>query len=92
MPLPQEIREEMERKRVEEHQMAARDSFRATVWTALMCVVWSCVGLVVMAWGLHTTDPELGQLAWRGGVIIGYTGILLTVVRWYLKAKERGDV
>jgi hypothetical protein len=91
MPLPQEIREEMERKRVAEHRLASRDAFRANVQAALMCVAWSAVGLVIMGWGLHTTDPDLGQVAWKGGMIVGYTGILLTVVRWYLKARERGD-
>lgn len=82
----------MERKRVDEHRLASRDAFRANVQAALMCVAWSAVGLVIMGWGLHTTDPDLGQVAWKGGVIVGYTGILLTVVRWYLKARERGDV
>lgn len=82
----------MERKRIDEHRLASRDAFRANVQAALMCVAWSAVGLVIMGWGLHTTDPDLGQVAWKGGVIVGYTGILLTVVRWYLKARERGDV
>jgi len=91
MPLPQEIREEMERKRVDEHRLASRDAFRANVQAALMCVAWSAVGLVIMGWGLHTTDPDLGQAAWKGGMVVGYTGILLTVVRWYRKARERGD-
>ena len=91
MPLPRHIREELERKRVAEHQQATRDSFSANVRAAVMCVVWSIVGLAIMAWGLHTTDPELGQVAWRGGVIVGYAGILFTVVRWHLKAKDRGD-
>jgi hypothetical protein len=91
MPLPREIREEMERKRVDEHRLASRDAFRANVQAALMCVAWSAVALVIMGWGLHTTDPDLGQVAWKGGVVVGYTGILLTVVRWYLKARERGD-
>jgi hypothetical protein len=81
----------MERKRVAEHRLASRDAFRANVQAALMCVAWSAVGLFIMGWGLHTTDPDLGQVAWKAGMIVGYTGILLTVVRWYLKARERGD-
>jgi hypothetical protein len=92
MPLPPEIQEELERKRLDEHRQASRDSFRANVRAALMCVVWSAVGLVVMAFGLHTNDPELGQIAWKGGMIVGYVGILFTVIRWHSKAKERGDV
>lgn len=91
MPLPRHIREEQERKRVEEHRLAGRDAMRATIWAAVTCVLWMCAGLVVMGWGLHTTDPELGQIAWKGGMILGYAGILFTVVRWHLKAKQRGD-
>jgi len=45
-----------------------------------------------MAWGLHTTNPELGDIAWKGGMVLGYSGILLTIVRWYSKARKRGDV
>jgi hypothetical protein len=92
MPLPQHIQEELEKKRRDEHVHAERDSFWAHVRTALLCVAWSGVGLACMAWGLHTTDPDLGQLAWKGGVIIGYAGILITLVRAYAKARERGDV
>lgn len=92
MPLPREIREELERKRTEEHHKAERDSFWANVRTGVMCLAWSAVGLAIMGWGLHTTDQHLGELAWRGGMIVGYAGILVTLVRWYLKAKERGDV
>jgi hypothetical protein len=91
MPLPQEIQEELERKRREEHQQAERDSFRANVRTALACVAWSALGLALMGWGLHTNDPGLGQIAWKGGMVVGYAGILVTVIRWHLKARERGD-
>lgn len=92
MPLPQHIREELELKRVAEHQLAERDAFWARVRTAVMCVVWSGVGLLIMGWGLHTTDPELGQMAWLGGMIVGYSGIVFTLARAHLRAKERGDV
>ena len=92
MPLPPEIQEELERKRHEEHKLAERDAFRATVRSALMCVVWSAAGLAVMAFGLHTNDPELGAIAWKGGMVVGYGGIVFTLMRWHSKAKDRGDV
>ena len=92
MPLPRHIREEMELKRAEEHRRAERDAFWAHVGTALACVAWSAGGLACMAWGLHTTNPDLGGIAWRGGVVVGYAGILFTLVRAYGKARERGDV
>ena len=92
MPLPQHIREEMELTRAEEHRRAERDAFWAHVRTALACVGWSGAGLACMAWGLHMSDPDLGEIAWRGGVVVGYAGILFTLVRAYAKARERGDV
>ncbi len=92
MPLPEEIQQELERKRREEHLEAERDSFWAHVRTALMCVAWSVVGLAFMGWGLHTNDPDLGQMAWKGGMVVGYAGILFTLIRAHSKAKDRGDV
>jgi hypothetical protein len=91
MPLPRKIQEELERKRRAEHVEAERDAFWAHVRTALTCVAWSAAGLACMGWGLHTTDPELGGIAWKGGMIVGYVGILVTLVRAHAKAKERGD-
>lgn len=91
MPLPRHIREEMELKRVEEHRRAERDTFWAHVRTAVQCVAWSAAGLVCMGWGLHTTDPDLGGIAWQGGIALGYGGILFTLIRAYAKARERGD-
>jgi hypothetical protein len=45
-----------------------------------------------MGFGLHTNDPGLGQVFWKGGMVVGYSGILVTLVRAYNRAKERGDV
>ena len=91
MPLPQEIREELERKRLEEHKHAERDALWHNVRTALLCVAWTCVGMAIMGYGLHTNDPDIGQTAFKGGMIVGYSGILFTLIRWHLKRKERGD-
>lgn len=91
MPLPQDIQDELQRKRREEHLQAQRDSFWANVRTALACVAWSAAGLVCMGFGLHTTDPKLGQVFWKGGMVVGYAGILFTIIRWHTKAKDRGD-
>ena len=92
MPLPQEIQEELERKRREEHRQAERDSFWAHVRTALMCVGWSVVGMGIMGFGLHTNDPEFGKIFWNGGMVVGYAGISFTLIRAYRKSKERGDI
>ena len=91
MPLPRELREEMERKHADEHRQASRDAYWANVRAALMCLGWSFAGLAVMGLGLHTSDAELGQVYWKGGMVLGYAGILFTIVRWHLKRRERGD-
>lgn len=92
MPLPREIQEGLEQKRRAEHLQAKRDSFWAHVRTALTCVAWSAAGLACMAWGLHTSDSQLGSIAWKGGMVVGYAGILITLARAHAKAKERGDI
>jgi len=92
MPLPRHIQEELEAKRRAEHHAAERDRFWAHVRTALMCVGWSAAGLLCMGFGLHTTDPQLGQVFWKGGMVVGYAGILGTLVRAHSRARERGDV
>jgi hypothetical protein len=91
MPLPQEIREELERKRLEEHKQASRDALWHNVRTAFACIGWSCAGLAIMGYGLHTNDADVGQAAFKGGMVVGYSGILFTLIRWHLKRKERGD-
>jgi len=91
MPLPQEIREELERKRADEHEQAERDALWHNVRTALMCLCWTAVGAAIMGYGLHTNDPDIGQAAFKGGMVAGYSGILFTLIRWHLKRKDRGD-
>jgi hypothetical protein len=31
-------------------------------------------------------------MAWKGGMVVGYAGILFTLIRAHSKAKDRGDV
>jgi hypothetical protein len=50
------------------------------------------LGLALMGLGLHLNDPDLGQIAWKGGMVVGYAGILVTLIRWRTKAKDRGDI
>jgi len=37
-------------------------------------------------------DQRANLIAWKGGMAVGYSGILFTIVRWYSKARKRGDV
>ena len=45
---------------------------------------------MLMGWGLHTTDPELGAIAFLGGLLLAYVGIVVTLARYFLLGEESG--
>jgi hypothetical protein len=67
-----------------------RDVRRAFVAAAGGCVVSAILGLLPMAWALHTSDPALGEIGFLAGPIIGYTGITIALARYYLKGERNG--
>jgi len=66
------------------------DVRRAFVATLAGCVLWLMAGLGLMALAVHTTDPQLGQVAFLGGPIVGYSGITVTLARYYLRGEGQG--
>lgn len=63
-------------------------------WLARGAGVLSALGagLMLMAWGFHTTDQGRGAIAFYGGLLVGNGGILLVLLVSYLNAVEAGDV
>lgn len=45
---------------------------------------------MLMAMALHTTDRDLGQIAFLSGLIVGYAGIVVTFARYYLRGQNQG--
>jgi hypothetical protein len=43
-----------------------------------------------MAIGLHTTDPDFGQIAFLGGLIVGYAGIIVSFAQYYRRGQDQG--
>ena len=90
MPLPREIQDQM----VEEHLAAQLESERERrrLWlrTAILCVVWPLIGLSLIGWSLHTTNPLYGPVAFWAGLGIGDGGTLLTLVHAWLAAERKG--
>jgi hypothetical protein len=43
-----------------------------------------------MGRAMHTTDSQLGQIAFLGGLILGYAGTVTTVARYYLRGEREG--
>lgn len=91
MPLPKALLQELERKRAEETHVARGDTRRDLTLTALACVASAIAGLALMAVAFHTTSYAIGQVFFVGGQLVGYTGIVVSLVRAYLRGERRGD-
>jgi len=86
IPTPEERAAELARY----ERLTTRDIRRSFVFAVGGCLFWLAVGLVLMGWGLHTTDPGYGQIAFLGGLVVGYSGMVVTLVRYYLKGERSG--
>lgn len=62
-----------------------RARFRFGAKVALLCVLGCVIGLVPMAWAMHTTDPEAGRLAWAVGPVLGDTLILVVLIGAWIR-------
>ena len=66
------------------------DIRRAFVGALCGCAFWLTAGLAAMGYGLHTTDRELGQIAFLAGLIVGYSGLTMTLARYYVRGEREG--
>jgi hypothetical protein len=80
----------MAAKRRQEHVDAQRDKGRGLALWALACWAWSALGILCMAWSVHTTDLALGRLAFYAGLGIGNGGILFTALAAYRWGERHG--
>lgn len=90
-PTTRELREEMELARARAEEQAHADTRRDLAWTAVRCLGWCFTGLLLMAWAFHTTDMTLGRIAFSSGIMIGNGGIIVSLLRAYLRGERRGD-
>lgn len=70
---------------------ADRDRWRDLMIASASCLAWMLVGLVLLGWSMHTTDPGWGAIAFWGGLVVGNAGILGTIYWLYLRTVARGD-
>ena len=68
----------------------SRDVRRAFVLVLLGCVLSLLLGLLLMGWAVYTTDPQLGQIAFFGGLLVGYSGIVVSLAQYYLRGERAG--
>ena len=91
MPLPKELLDAMARQRQREHHDAERDKWWDYLRSALLCVAWLLVGLLLIGYALHTTDERIGRIAFWAGLLVGNGGMVTTLARAYLRGERRGD-
>jgi hypothetical protein len=86
IPTPEERAAELARY----EQLTTGDIRRAFALAIASCFFWLAMGLVLMGWALHTTDREYGGIAFLGGLIVGYSGIVVTLARFYRRGERAG--
>ena len=91
MPIPAEIREELQSRRFAEHREAQRDTWWDYTRTALRCFGWCALGVALLAWSVHTNDESWGRVAFWGGLGIGNAGIIFSILGLYRRGEARGD-
>ena len=91
---PQWARQLSPEERAEElacdERLIRRDVRAAFIWALLGCAFSLAVGLALMGLGLHTTNVQWGGTAFIGGLIVGYTGIVVSLARYYLYGEAHG--
>ena len=78
-------------RRAERDVEAKRITRRDLAWTALQCVSWVLLGLLLIGWSLHTTDLALARAAFYAGLGVGNAGWLFSVLAAYVRGEKRGD-
>jgi len=86
--------EELERI-AEERRLAEREAGRYArrdlLRTALQCVAFCLLGLVIMFFAFYVTDLQIGRALLWGGMAVGYAGMAWTLLSAYVRGEERGD-
>jgi hypothetical protein len=91
MPLPADLLEGMA-ARSRAAEMRARWDVRIDlVLTALACMAFSATGIALIGFALHTTDEYIGRMAFWGGLAVGNSGIIFTLLAAYRRGERRGD-
>ena len=86
IPTPEERAAQL----AEYERLTTRDIRRAFGLAIGACLFWMLLGLLLMGWALHTTDREYGEIAFFGGLIVGYSGIVVTLAKYYLRGEQAG--
>ena len=91
MPVPRDIMDELVARRAEEHAAAQREKLRDLALTAVLCLVWSALGISLILLAAHLTHELYARVAFFAGLAVGNGGILFTLLSAYRRGERRGD-
>ncbi|HSQ30395.1 MAG TPA: hypothetical protein VLN49_11130 [Gemmatimonadaceae bacterium] len=83
--------ERIARERLEAERQVSRVYRRELLRVCLECLGSSFLGVFCMGFALHTNDAGYGAIAWWGGMVVGYSGIALSLISAYIRGDRRGD-
>jgi len=83
---------EAERQRAGELAASEQWSRREKLVVLLILVAWNVVGVVLMGLGMSAADQSRGDLYFTAGLALGYGGMFLTLLGYFLRLGERGDL
>lgn len=72
--------EQQIQNRLEQIESDERDRRSVTRRAFALLLIWPLVALACMGWGMHTTDPTLGELSFQVGWLLGNAGIVGTLI------------
>lgn len=82
--------ERMARERLAAERGAIRGRWTEAARVSLECLGSCALGMWCLGYAYHTTDYEWGMIFWWGGLVVGYAGMLTSLIAAYLRAEKRG--
>lgn len=83
---------EAEIRRAAELGAWERSHRRGKLVVLLLCVGWNLVGMATMGMGMADSDPDRAMGLFALGPFVGYAGMGLTLLFYFLRLSERGDI
>ncbi|MGH7711310.1 MAG: hypothetical protein ACREOG_08495 [Gemmatimonadaceae bacterium] len=91
MPVPERYYREQIERATEAERRATRDTRRS--WARAIGEVWfwTLLGLVGLAFALHTDSVERGWMYWWAGAFVWVAGVSYSLISTYRRGLRRGD-
>lgn len=91
MPLPQDLLEQVAAKARAAESRARWETRLDLIFTAFTCLLFSAGGIALIGLALHTTNVWVGRGCFWGGIALGNSGIIFTLLAAYRRGERRGD-